>query len=42
LGAIGDGQWQGGAIGPDCGHFLPDECPDELTEAILKIWQSTP
>jgi pimeloyl-ACP methyl ester carboxylesterase len=33
---------QGGAIGPDCGHFLPEECPDELTEAILKFWQSTP
>ncbi len=25
-----------------CGHFLPEECPDELTEAILKFWQSTP
>jgi pimeloyl-ACP methyl ester carboxylesterase len=33
---------QGGAIGPDCGHFLPEECPDELTEAVLKFWQSTP
>jgi pimeloyl-ACP methyl ester carboxylesterase len=33
---------QGGAIGPNCGHFLPEECPDELTEAILKFWQSTP
>jgi pimeloyl-ACP methyl ester carboxylesterase len=33
---------QGGAIGPGCGHFLPEECPDELTEAILKFWQSTP
>ena len=27
---------------PDgCGHFLPEECPDELTEAVLKFWQST-
>jgi pimeloyl-ACP methyl ester carboxylesterase len=33
---------QGGTIGPDCGHFLPEECPDELTEAILNFWQSTP
>ena len=33
---------QGGAIGANCGHFLPEECPDELTEAILKFWQSTP
>jgi pimeloyl-ACP methyl ester carboxylesterase len=31
---------QGGAIGPDCGHFLPEECPDELTQAVLKFWQS--
>jgi len=40
--SVGDGQWQGGAIGPDCGHFLPEECPDELTEAVLKFWPSTP
>jgi pimeloyl-ACP methyl ester carboxylesterase len=33
---------QGGAIGQNCGRFLPEECPDELTEAILKFWQSTP
>ena len=32
---------QGGAIGPNCGHFLPEECPEELTEAVLKFWQST-
>jgi pimeloyl-ACP methyl ester carboxylesterase len=32
---------QGGSIGPDCGHFLAEECPDELTEAILKFWNST-
>jgi pimeloyl-ACP methyl ester carboxylesterase len=25
-----------------CGHFLPEECPDELTKAVLKFWQSTP
>jgi pimeloyl-ACP methyl ester carboxylesterase len=23
-----------------CGHFLPEECPDELTEAVLQFWQS--
>jgi pimeloyl-ACP methyl ester carboxylesterase len=40
---------QGGPIAPmparpgdGCGHFLPEECPDELTEAVLKFWQSTP
>jgi pimeloyl-ACP methyl ester carboxylesterase len=33
---------QGGSIGPECGHFLPEECPHELTEAILKFWQSAP
>jgi pimeloyl-ACP methyl ester carboxylesterase len=44
---IGD-RVQGGAItakglpGDGCGHFLPEECPDELTEAVLKFWQSTP
>ncbi len=39
---------QGGSImprqpagGDGCGHFLPEECPDELTEAVLKFWQST-
>jgi pimeloyl-ACP methyl ester carboxylesterase len=37
---IGD-RVQGGPIGPDCGHFLPEECPDEMTEAVLKFWQST-
>jgi pimeloyl-ACP methyl ester carboxylesterase len=38
---------QGGAIAPKqasrgdgCGHFLPEECPDELTEAVIKFWQS--
>jgi pimeloyl-ACP methyl ester carboxylesterase len=45
---IGDSV-QGGSITPrqalpadGCGHFLPEECPDELTEAVLKFWQSTP
>jgi pimeloyl-ACP methyl ester carboxylesterase len=45
---IGD-RVQGGAIAPrqarpgdGCGHFLPEECPDELTEAVVKFWQSTP
>ena len=49
---IGD-RVQGGAIAPrqpsgsanagdGCGHFLPEECPVELTEAILRFWQSTP
>lgn len=40
---------QGGPIAPmnahpgdGCGHFLPEECPDELTEAVLKFWQSAP
>jgi pimeloyl-ACP methyl ester carboxylesterase len=46
--ALGD-RVQGGAIAPKqagptdgCGHFLPEECPDELTEAVIKFWQSTP
>jgi len=41
---IGD-RVQGGPITGSisgCGHFLPEECPDELTEAVLKFWQSTP
>jgi pimeloyl-ACP methyl ester carboxylesterase len=39
---IGD-HVQGGPITgatTGCGHFLPEECPDELTEAVLKFWQS--
>jgi pimeloyl-ACP methyl ester carboxylesterase len=32
---------QGGSI-TGCGHFLPEECPDELTDAVFKFWQSTP
>jgi pimeloyl-ACP methyl ester carboxylesterase len=31
-----------GSADTGCGHFLPEECPDELTEAVLKFWQSTP
>lgn len=30
-----------GADGTGCGHFLPEECPSELTDAVLKFWQST-
>jgi len=39
---IGD-RVQGGAISgatSGCGHFLPEECPDELTAALLKFWQT--
>jgi pimeloyl-ACP methyl ester carboxylesterase len=25
-----------------CGHFLPEECPDELIEAVVRFWQSRP
>lgn len=32
---------QGGAIGPNCGHFLPEECPDELTDAIFKFREAS-
>lgn len=41
--SIGD-HVQGGAItgsATGCGHFLPEECPAELTAAVLKFWQST-
>jgi pimeloyl-ACP methyl ester carboxylesterase len=31
-----------GSADTGCGHFLPEECPDELTEAVLRFWQSTP
>jgi len=33
---------KGGAIGDGCGHFLPEECPDELAAAILAFWRETP
>jgi pimeloyl-ACP methyl ester carboxylesterase len=39
---IGD-HVQGGSItgaATGCGHFLPEECPDELTDSVLKFWQS--
>jgi pimeloyl-ACP methyl ester carboxylesterase len=42
--AIGD-HVQGGSVSgatSGCGHFLPEECPGELTEAVLKFWRSTP
>jgi pimeloyl-ACP methyl ester carboxylesterase len=32
----------GGAIGAGCGHFLPEECPDDLSAAILDFWGKTP
>ena len=32
---------EGGAIGEGCGHFLPEECPDELAAAILAFWRKT-
>jgi pimeloyl-ACP methyl ester carboxylesterase len=31
----------GGAIGDGCGHFLPEECPDELATAIFAFWRET-
>ncbi len=29
---------KGGAIGKRCGHFLPEECPEDLTAALLGFW----
>jgi len=28
-------------IGEGCGHFLPEECPNELAAAILDFWRET-
>ena len=36
--ALGD-HAHGGAIAGGCGHFLPEECPDELAAAILAFWR---
>jgi len=29
-----------GAVIAGCGHYLPEECPEELTRAILDFWKS--
>lgn len=29
-----------GVVLEECGHFLPDECPDEMVRAILGFWAS--
>jgi pimeloyl-ACP methyl ester carboxylesterase len=31
---------QGGVLA-GCGHFLPEECPVELTDAVVNFWKST-
>jgi pimeloyl-ACP methyl ester carboxylesterase len=33
---------KGGPIGEGCGHFLPEECPDEFTAEILAFWRTQP
>jgi hypothetical protein len=25
-----------------CGHYLPEECPESLTRAIIEFWKSNP
>jgi pimeloyl-ACP methyl ester carboxylesterase len=30
-----------GDVIADCGHFLPDECPNELVHAITEFWRVT-
>lgn len=36
---LGDNVHGGTVAG--CGHYLPDECPNELSGAILDFWRST-
>ncbi len=36
--ALGD-HVVGGAIGHGCGHFLPEECPSDLADAMLTFWR---
>jgi pimeloyl-ACP methyl ester carboxylesterase len=31
-----------GVVLDDCGHFLPDECPDEVVGAVTAFWRSRP
>ena len=31
-----------GVVLDDCGHFLPDECPDEFAHAVTTFWVSRP
>ncbi|MGH6821128.1 MAG: alpha/beta fold hydrolase, partial [Methylocella sp.] len=31
-----------GGVLTGCGHYLPEECPDELTQAILEFWKTNP
>lgn len=31
-----------GGVLAGCGHYLPEECPDELSRAVLDFWRSTP
>ncbi len=31
-----------GVVLDDCGHFLPDECPEEFVRAVTAFWTSRP
>ena len=31
-----------GVVLPDCGHYLPDECPAEMTAAVRAFWTRYP
>lgn len=31
-----------GVVIADCGHYLPEECPTEFTQAVLDFWRQTP